>query len=135
MGKLGSAVASRKHPASALVSIPGAPCAEDLEVSLPPLSELQAITEMVEFREKAGDLGMVVRVLKPGGRRLVQRTKADILDDYKRELDELPAASATSERASRIVFFGFRFGSFSSDDSRIDAPLCQRWFGFFAFRN
>ena len=34
---------------------------------------------------------MVVRVLKPDGRRWVQRNKVDILDNYKRKLDE-PAA-------------------------------------------
>ena len=62
MGKRGSAVASRKRPASALVSIPGALCAEDVEVSLPPLSELQTITGIVEFRKRAVDLGLVIRL-------------------------------------------------------------------------
>ena len=134
MGNLGFVVASRKRPAPALVSIPGAPCAEDVEVSLPPLSELQAITDVVEFRQRAVDLGMVIHVRKSDGSGWTQRTKADILDDYKRKLDESPAASAASERASRIVFFGFRFGGSSSDDSRIDTRLCQRWFGFLTFR-
>ena len=125
MGKVGSALASRKR---------GAPCAEDVEVSLPPLSELEAITDMVEFRKKAKDLGMVVRVLKPVGSRWVHRTKAATLGDYKRKLDQPQAASATSELAAKS-FFGFCFGGSSSDGSRIDARHCQRWFGFVALRS
>ena len=82
MGKLGSAVASRKGLASALVSIPGALCAEDVEVSLPPLSELQAITDIDKFRKSAVDLGMVIRVRKSDASGLAQWTEADILDDY-----------------------------------------------------
>ena len=53
-----------------------------MEVSLPPLSELQAITDIVEFRKGAVDLGMVIRVRTPDGSGWAQRTKADILDDY-----------------------------------------------------
>ena len=67
MGKRGSAVASRKRSASSLVSIPGALCAEDVEVSLPPLSELQAITDNVEFRKRAVDLGLAIRLRKSDG--------------------------------------------------------------------
>ena len=67
MGNCGSGVASQKRPAPALVSIPGAPCVEGVGVSMPPLSELEAITDMVEFREKAKDLGMVVRVMNSDG--------------------------------------------------------------------
>ena len=91
MGKHGSAAASRERLAFALVSIPGAPCAEDVEVSLPPLSELQAITDIVELRKRAGELGMVLRVLQPDGQEMSWRRKADILDDYKRKLDESAA--------------------------------------------
>jgi len=43
---------------------------------------------------------MVVRVLRPDGRWWAHRTKADILDDYKRKPDESPAASAASEPAA-----------------------------------
>ena len=82
MGKRGSVVASRESPASALVSIPRAPCAEDVEVSLPPLSELQAIIDIVEFRKRAVDLGMVIRVWKPDAAGWAQRNKADILGDH-----------------------------------------------------
>ena len=82
MGKLGSAVASRKR---------GAPCAEDVEVSLPPLSELQAITDIHKFRKRAADLGMLLRVLQPDGQEMSWRRKADILDDYQRKLDESAA--------------------------------------------
>ena len=82
MGKHGSAGPSREPLASALVALPSASCAEDVEVSLPPLSELQAITDIVEFRKGAVDLGMVIRVRTPDGSGWAQRTKADILDDY-----------------------------------------------------
>ena len=34
-----------------------------MEVSLPPVSELQVIIDIVEFRKRAVDLGMVIRRL------------------------------------------------------------------------
>ena len=71
-----------------------------MEVSLPPLSELQAITDNVEFRKRAMGLGVLTRVRKSDGSGWASRTKAEILGDYKRKLDESPAASAASEVAA-----------------------------------
>ena len=69
---------------------------------MPPLSELQAITDMVEFRKKAKDLNMVVGVCKPDVRRRAHRNTADILEEYTRKLDVSRAASATSEPAAKF---------------------------------
>ena len=81
----------RKRPASALASTSGTPGSEVVhgQESLPSLAELQAITDVGEFRQRAVGLGLVIRVRKSDGSGWKLRAKADIMDDYKRKLDEV----------------------------------------------
>ena len=50
-------------------------------------SELQAITNSTEFRRRAVDLGLKVKVTKVTGPEW--RSKGAILDDYRKKLKEL----------------------------------------------
>ena len=74
----------RKRPASALASTSGTPGSEVVhgQESLPSLAELQAITDVGEFRQRAVGLGLVIRVRKSDGSGWKLRAKADIMDDY-----------------------------------------------------
>ena len=95
----------RKRPASALASTSGTPGSEVVrgQESLPSLAELQAITDVGEFRQRAVGLGLVIRVRKSDGSGWKLRTKADIMDDYKRKLDEV---QRLRDEASQAHAFG-----------------------------
>ena len=88
MGKRSSEGPTRKRAASSM-SI----CEEEQAPRLS-LSQLQAITNRDEFRKRASELGIATRVNQKW------RSKEDILDDYRRKLDEaegaVDAASVTS---------------------------------------
>ena len=77
MGKRASDSSSRKRVSSQI--------SQAEETHVPPLSfsEFQGITDQDEFRQRAAELGIVTRF------RRRWRSKGDILDEYKRKLDEL----------------------------------------------
>ena len=84
--------------------------------ALPSAAELEAITPISQFRKRAVELGLPVKVRKPSGSGYMQRSKADIMADYKQMLSEsrrstgsdgpaLPASNEASVTSASSTLF------------------------------
>ena len=70
--------------------------AGEVQVSVMPADDLTSITRQVLFRKTARKLGLTVR-FKPGhGKHFKERRKADIVEDYRRQLLESQCQSGSA---------------------------------------
>ena len=73
--------------------------------ALPSAAELEAITPISQFRKRAVELGLTVTVRKPSGSGCMQRSKADIMADYKQMLSESRRSTGSGVSSASSTLF------------------------------